>query len=147
MRNFRITRAIGAEFLRRKFKFVLMLFIAIAIITIAILFWLVNMNAWWWIFAVPMIVFLVLGVIILLIARVLVRIVQPELSTDQRTAVIAFVDRLESVTETVQTPPFMIFFYILKDTLRPRETTFIAMVIEDSVTLRPEFKVLKNHFK
>jgi len=78
--------------------------------------------------------------------RVLLRGLEPRQTVDQKRAVESFVDKMERVSEHLQTPQLVIVFRVLRDMFRPRQDSFIKRVAEDSKTLAPDFKRLQALF-
>lgn len=141
-----LIRAVSAEFLKRKFVAAVIVFAVAGAIFTALLGWLVSMSTWWLVLAVPMFGLMLFSVLMLLVVRISIGIFRPQLDKSQKTAVSDFVDKLERVAEQVQMPPFMIFLNIARNVIRPRNTTFIASVIQDSKTLKPDFQALQKLF-
>jgi hypothetical protein len=142
----RLTRAIGNEFLVRKLKSIVLLYAAISIVVVGIAIWLTTVSIWWWFLAAPVLGAALLGVIVLVVASWLLRLVAPQLTVKQNEAVIGFVDKLERVAENLQTPMFIIVFRVVRDVVRPREQTFIQTVAQDSTTLHTDFAKLQKLF-
>ena len=141
-----LIRALGAEFLNRKFVGSMIVFAVVAIVATALLVWLVSMSAWWLLLAVPLVGLVLFGTVSLLAVKFILGIIKPRLNSEQKTAIKSFVDKLERVAEQVQMPPFMIFFNVARDVIKPRKKTFIASVVEDSTTLKPDFQALQKLF-
>lgn len=139
-------RAIGGEFLRRKWKGILTLFTLVGVAIAIGCIWLITISAWWWLLAFPVFSAIIIGILALLIARVIIGIITPQLTRPQHTAVTDFVDKLERVAERAQTPPFWIAFKVIRDVIRPRDTTFIQEMTQDSTTLHTDYKELLKQF-
>lgn len=139
-------RAIGGEFLRRKWKGILTLFTLVSLALSIGCVWLITISAWWWLFAVPVFSAVILGIFGLLIARLVIGIITPKLSRPQQSAVADFVDKLERVAERAQTPPFWIVFKVIRDVIWPRNTTFIQDMAQDSTSLKSDYEKLLKVF-
>lgn len=139
-------RAIGGEFLRRKWKGILMLFTLVSAAFVIGCLWLISMSVWWWLLAFPVFSAIIIGILTLLIARFIIGMITPQLTQPQHTAVTDFVDKLERVAERAQTPPFWIAFKVIRDVIRPRDTTFIQEMTQDSTTLHTDYKELLKQF-
>jgi len=146
MHHIALSRAIGTEFLLRKYKSLRLTLAIAAAIVLLLLIWLTTVNIWWWFLAAPGIVVIMLGAVLLLFVRVLIRLLSPTLSQKQDTAVKGFVDKLERVADNIQMPPFMIVFQVIRDIIRPRNPTFIKTVVDDSSTLHADFAKLTREF-
>lgn len=141
-----VLRAVGVEFLKRKFVGAATMFAVAAVIVAVLLVWLISMSGWWLLLAIPMFGLMLLGILLLLIVRILIKIIRPQLDKSQKTAVSDFVDKVERVAEQVQMPSFMIFFNVARDVIKPRKKTFIATVVDDSTSLKPDFSALQKLF-
>lgn len=141
-----VIRAVGAEFLRRKYIGIVITYIVVFIVSAGVLGWLVSLSEWWWILAVIIVPFLILVGAALFFVRAVMKRLRPALTTDQTKRTKAFVDKMERVAEHVQTPMFMILFRIVVDVIRPSEKTFIESVAQDSSTLHADFLELRKHF-
>ncbi len=142
----RLIRAVGGEFLARKYKSLLLASVIISALLLALSVWLTTVNVWWWIFAVVVIVFIILGIVITIAGWIILGVLRPELTREQKTATGRFVDKLERVAENLQMPMFMIIFKVALDIIRPKEKTFIKTVAEDSTTLHEDFIQLSKFF-
>lgn len=142
-----LIRAIGSEFAGRKLKLILLIFGILALIALIGAIWLTTLSAWWWLLAVPVIIVVVLGILAGLVASLLVTMLRPSLTKPQKAGVKKFVDKLERVAETIQTPMFILVFRVVRDSVRPGGTTFIQSTAEDSTTLHKDFLELQRDFK
>lgn len=140
------SRAVGSEFVRRKLSGVTTLIVILSAVFLGLGIWLTTISPWWWILLVVIIAWILLGIILLVIAWFAVRILRPQMNTDQRRGVSDFVDKIERVSETVQITPFMIFFRILKDMLFPPEKPFIRQIADDSTSLHGDYAALAKLF-
>jgi hypothetical protein len=141
-----LVRALGSEFVGRKLKSVILLFGVFAAVTLAIAIWLVTVNVWWWLLAVPVIVFVVIGAIACLVVSRIVTLLRPSLTKPQKTGVSDFVDKLEHVAEGLQTPVFLIVLRVVRDIIRPNDKPFIIGLAKDSTSLRGDLKDLRRLF-
>lgn len=141
-----LVRAIGSEFIGRKFKTLLIVSVIAALVIVIAALWLTTLNAWWWLLAVPVIILTVLGLFLLLVVRAIIKELRPDLSSSQSTAVANFVNKLERVAENLQKPMFIIVFHVARDIIRPHKKTFIQNVAEDSTTLHKDFVELQRNF-
>lgn len=146
MQNLKLIRAIGSEFIARKYKSLLITFVIVSFIVLGLAVWLVNNSAWWWLLAVPLIIVILIGIGLLLTLRVAIKVLTPQLNKEQSKPLNDFVDKLERVAENIQTPPFVILLRVARDTVRPHKRSFIQSVAEDSTTLRTDFIKLQKYF-
>lgn len=139
-----VIRAVGAAYARRIIRpFIVGGSVLVATIVGGSL-WFTTQNAWWWIVAFIVICGAILFAIIVTGIFFVIRRVEPKLTKAQRKDVNAFVDKLERVAEHLQTPQFMIVYYVIRDTIRPRPDGFIQHVSQDSRTLAPDFEKLRR---
>ncbi len=141
-----LVRAIGSEFGARKLKSVLLVTGIILIIFVGIAIWLITMSAWWWLFAIPVILFSLFSIAAYLIARIVIKRLRPDLTKSQTSAVSSFVDKLERVADNLQTPMFIIVFKVVRDIIRPRSKPFVQTIVEDSSTLHKDLLELQKNF-
>lgn len=141
-----LIRAVGGEFLSRKFRSLAILFGAAALILATAMMWLTMIDAWWWLLAAPVIGLLVLGGLAILTAWWMLRFLRPKLTPPQATGTREFVDKLERIADHAQTPMPLILLRVARDMWRPRGTTFIQSVSTDSKTLSGDFMRLHRNF-
>lgn len=141
------SRAVGAEFLRRKLRSITTLASGAAIVLSGLSIWLVTISAWWWILLVIVVAWAVLGIILLAVAWLSTRLLRPDMTTVQKKAVSNFVDKIERVSETLQTAPFMIFFKVLRDMIFPSQQPYIRQLANDSTSLHTDYIALTKLFK
>lgn len=140
-------RAVGAAFARRA----LLPFIIIGGLLLLLLHimggWLITQSAWWWLLEALFIITTLVFIALIVIVHILLRAVAPALSKTQKHHVNDFVDKLERVAEHVQTPQIVIIYYVVRDTLNPRQGSFIESISQDSKTLAPDFARLRREFE
>ena len=123
-----LIRAIGSEFAIRKLRGIMLVFGLVSLALAAGLIWLTTLNAWWWLLAVPALMAVLLGTAILLITRLTVKALRPQMTKTQKKAVSGFVSKLERTADNLQTPLFIIVYRIVRDVVRPRGKSFIVSV-------------------
>ncbi len=137
-----VIRAIGSEFARR-------LFIPVAI-SGAIMFTLLiigvvflgTLSQWWLLLLIPVIAFLCIASAVLAVVWLVIRTVRPSQTKTQRTAVKSFVDKLQRLSDAVQTPKIVLLFRIVRDIAAPRKDGFIGSMADDTASLRRDFQAL-----
>lgn len=144
--NITLIRAIGSEFIIRKYRSLVLVLAIVAVAVLALMIWLITLSAWWWLLAAPVISLVIIGVLVALLVRVIIRAASPVLTKQQTKDVKDFVDKLERVADNLQTPAFIILFRVVRDTVRPRDKTFIQSMAEDSTTLHTDFATLQRKF-
>ncbi len=147
MYNQKLYLAIAAEFLQRKYRSIVIIFGIVFMLLIVSFVWLLSLSYWWLLVAIPVIGLLLVGGLLLVVSRIILRSIQPQISSEQSSAVSMFVDKLQRVADNLQTPPIVVMFYVIKDIIRPSDSTYIGSVINDSRTLKSEFQSLQTKFK
>jgi uncharacterized membrane protein len=140
-------RAITAEFARqfvRPFLWIGLGMIAVIVCLMAILAF--TLSPWWWLLTVPIAALGLVGLVIWILVRFILGQVSPHLNQQQKTATKQLVTKLQSATETIQTPYPVIVFYVIRDIILRRDSGFISQVTQQSKTLRPDFEALKKLF-
>jgi flagellar biosynthesis protein FlhB len=141
-----LIRAIGSEFVLRKFKSLLVPFVIAVTILLGVVIYLATLNAWWLIIALPIGLLTIVGSIVLVGIYMLMSAIRPQLSKTQKGQVSDFVDKMERVAEHVQTPLPVIIFRIVIDSIRKPQKTFIHAMAEDSTTLHSDYLQLRRNF-
>lgn len=144
--HIKTSRAVGAEFVRRKLSGITIIIAVVSALFLGIGIWLTTISSWWWILLAVIIAWILLGMLLLAVAWFAARLLRPTMTADQRHAVSDFVDKIERVSESLQTAPFMIFLRILKDMLFPSDKTFIRQIADDSTTLHSSYLQLAKLF-
>lgn len=139
-------RAIGAEFIRRQLRPFIIIGTIFVIILLTLGGWLTTQNAWWWILEALIILWSLLFLALTIAVCIVVRVLAPPLSKKQKRDVAQYVDKLERVAETIQTPQLAIIFYVVRDTIRPTKQSFIETISTDSKALAPDFIKLRKDF-
>lgn len=142
-----LIRALGAEFIRRKLRTITIIVGVLLFVLLALATWLTTLNSWWGIALVLVIVLACVAAFIVIGTRVLLAVLSPRVSKQQSADVKRFVDKLERLADLKHLSPPMIFLQFLRDTVRPRDVTFIESVTGDSTSLRSDYLALKKHFE
>lgn len=140
-------RAIATEFAQRVYTIVLIIAAAIIIVLIAVSIWLVSMSAWWWVLVIVFIAWILLGAILLTIAGVIITMTRPLQTKAQKKLVKTFVDKLQSVSEVLQTPRFMLLFRLVKTSLNPQRYNVIKNLTEHTVGLQRDLDEIIRSFR
>ncbi|MGB4758696.1 MAG: hypothetical protein WBP26_01440 [Candidatus Saccharimonadales bacterium] len=139
-------RAVAAEFGARLVRPMILIGVCLLVVVHGIGIWLTTIHAWWWlaeavfIFATLVFVLLVIG------SQIVLRVIAPRLNRQQKKATKAFVDKFERVTGNVGTPKFMLFYYVVRDTVQKRKNGFIITAARESTTLHTDFAKLCDLF-
>jgi membrane protein implicated in regulation of membrane protease activity len=142
-----IIRAISSEFITRKCKTLILIAGGISLIALLVTLWLTTLSPWWWLLAALIISFVIIEIIAILIARTLLKKLQPMLSKIQASHVVSFVDKLEKVAENVQLSPFIVMYRVIRDLIYPSDKTFISELASSTSLLHSDFVELQKSFK
>ncbi|HYG83429.1 MAG TPA: hypothetical protein VD907_00950 [Verrucomicrobiae bacterium] len=140
-------RAIGAEFANRIFITSALVTAGISIVFIALIVWLTSLSAWWWLLGVILIFIMAFAVTALIVAKVIINSVRPTQDRTQKQQTKAFVDKLQELSEVMQTPHFVLLFQAVRDIALPRENGFIASLSSETTSLKNDFIALTRSFK
>lgn len=139
-------RAISTEFATRMYLPVVLIIGGGAIAVIAVLIWLVTISAWWWIALAPVILATITFAIAAVITGLLLSLLKPRQTHDQRTKVKRFVDALQESSEAIQTPKFIILFRLVKDIVAPTGKGYVKELASNASTLRTGFQTIVASF-
>lgn len=140
-------RAIGSEFANRLWLPIIIIAAIISIVLIGLVWWLsVSVSGWWILLAIPVSVLLSVAFVVLTVFKLVIRYVAPPQNKQQKQQVVEFVDKLQSVSDAVQTPKIVLLFYVVRDIAAPRENGFVATLTTNSSTLKGDFTKLKRSF-
>jgi NADH:ubiquinone oxidoreductase subunit 6 (subunit J) len=139
-------RAIGADFARRLYYPVAITSAVILALLITAVFLLGTLSQWWLLLLIPVVILLCVAFGVFAIVWLVIRTVRPIQTKAQRLAVKAFVDKLQRVSDTVQTPKFILLFRIVRDIAAPRQDGFIGSIADDTTSLKRDFRELQKLF-
>ncbi len=107
----------------------------------------IKVSLWWLILLVPFIGTAVLLFLIGLGAHVVAHVIAPDMNKIQKQATKEFVNKAQGVAEGLQTPQFMIIYYLVRDVLRRKwDTGFVKTMTTKSTQLKPDFDALVKLF-
>lgn len=142
-------RAISAIILKKlinPLQFMAMIVLVALWVTMLLLVF--SFSSWWLLGLIVLVPLTILVTIIALASRLIIQFILPSaLSSDQRSAVNAFCDKILAVIEQSQTPHLIAGFLIAKDLLRRRESEFIRSIIGDSRSLLRDFQEIQALFR
>jgi membrane protein implicated in regulation of membrane protease activity len=139
-------RSIGAEYANRIYVVVAILFALSAVVSLGLSIWLTTLSNWWWILVAILIIALSVALGVLIIVKLVIRTVRPQLTRSQKQQTKKLVDKLERLSETAQTPKFFLLFRIVRDIAAPRDNGFIANISNDTSSLKADFVALSKTF-
>ena len=141
-------RAVGSEFANRLWLPIVIIAVIISVILIGLVWWLsVNVSGWWILLAIPVSILLSVAFVVLTVFKLVIRYVAPPQNKQQRQRVGAFVDKLQSVSDAVQTPKIVLLFYIVRDIAAPRDNGFVTTLTSNSSALKGDFTKLRQTFE
>lgn len=140
-------RSIGAEYANRIYLIVAILFGIAAVSTLGIGVWLTTLSNWWWILVILLIIVQSVALGVLVIVKLVIRNVRPYQTRAQKAQTKKLVDKLERLSETAQTPKFILLFRIVRDIAAPRDNGFIGHISHETKSLKNDFIELANSFK
>lgn len=142
----RTIRAIGSEFARRFYRSVFFITLGIILALIGLSAWLVTYSNWWWILLAAVIIISCMALIVLGAVYLIIRSSTPRQNPFQRNATHQFVDKIQLLSDTVNTPKIILLFRITKDLLAPRQDGFIGSISHATTSLRKDYAALIKLF-
>lgn len=144
---FLAVRAVSSEFARRIYS-PLVWFIGGALVTLLIIaIWLTTVNAWWWLFLIPVLLSVFVFLFASSVVGVAINILRPRQSKTQRKEVGVLVDKLQEVSEALQMPKTVLIYHLAKDTITPSGQGFVGNITSHAVTLKLDFQRIIASFK
>lgn len=140
-------RSIGTEFANRLFYPVVITGMIAAAIVVIATFWLTTLSGWWWLLFIPVIMAICIGLAVFIIVKLVIRSITPAQTKQQKQAAKQFVDKLQFVAETTQTPKVILLFRIVRDIAAPREHGFIGELASTTTSLKSDFVKIQRSFK
>lgn len=140
-------RAIGTEFAKRllvPIAVISALILALMIIGVMLL---ASLSQWWLLLLIPVVILLCVTLGVLVIMWLVVSTVRPVQTKAQHVAVKAFVDKLQRLSDAIQTPKVVLLFRIVRDVAAPRKDGFIASMTDDTASLKRDFQELRKLFQ
>lgn len=143
----RAVRAISAEFARRLYMPIVITVASMLVVLLALTVWLITISAWWWLLMVLLIIATVVFAVIATIAGVVITLFTPNQSKVQKQSVKKFVDKLQEVAETLQTPKFILMVRLIKDVAVPSDAGMVTQLTSHVSSVRPDFQAIVDSFK
>lgn len=141
-------RAVSALYARQIMKAFFITVGAIAVLLFAGTVYLIQeVSAWWWLMLIPIISFGLILAVLYAITRFIVQKLDPPQSPDQKEAVRQFVIKLNKAVETMQTPKFLVFIYLVRDAFTGNQHGFIQQATSHSMSLKNDFERLITLFR
>lgn len=141
-----VIRCIGTEFARRLlYPIAIVAGIALTLLVVGVVL-LGTLSSWWLLLLIPVVMSLCIVGAVITIIWLTVRLVTPPQTKLQRRAVKVYVDKLQRVSDAVQTPKVILLFRIVRDVAAPRKDGFISSITDDTTSLKRGFQELRDLF-
>lgn len=145
--SFLVIRSIGAEFAHRLYFPIAVTVMVILFCLVGVSVWLTTLSSWWWVLCIVLIILTVIIGVVFAVIAIIIHAVAPVRSRIQKTQTKAFVDKLQRVSDVVQTPKIVLLFRIVRDIIWPRKNGFITSLSSDTTSLKKDFVELRDTFK
>jgi NADH:ubiquinone oxidoreductase subunit 6 (subunit J) len=141
-----VIRCIGTEFARRLlYPIAIIASILLTLMVVGVLL-LGTLSSWWLLLLIPVVMVLCIVGAVLTITWLTIRLVTPTQTKTQRQAVKIYVDKLQRLSDAVQTPKVILLFHIVRDVAAPRKDGFISSITDDTASLKRDFQQLQKLF-
>lgn len=122
-------------------------FIVLAVLVIIIWILAHYFSAWWWIFAIPLVIITLIALAIRFVVSFIIgKIYRHPFNRLQREKLEDFTQKIISLAEARATPlPFYAFITVW-DIVRRRDATTIRKLIDDSRSLKSDYAALEKYF-
>jgi len=106
-----------------------------------------TLSTWWLLLLIPVVMVLCIVAAVLTILWLVIRTVSPAQTKVQRRAVKTYVDKLQRLSDAVNTPKVILLFRIVRDVAAPRKDGFIGSITDDTASLKRDFQQLQKLFQ
>ncbi len=142
-----VIRCIGTEFARRLlYPIAIVASILLTVMVVGVLL-LGTLSTWWLLLLIPVVMVLCIVAAVLTILWLVIRTVSPAQTKVQRRAVKTYVDKLQRLSDAVNTPKVILLFRIVRDVAAPRKDGFIGSITDDTASLKRDFQQLQKLFQ
>lgn len=138
-----VTAQYGLQLLRVTTYWTVAIF---ALVLIGVMVLAATVSSWWNLLLIPVVVLGSVAGIVWLITRALLRRFMPRLTSVQRTTVKGFVRKVAELSETIQTPYFIIIFYLVRDMVTRRSPGYMQQLATSSTDIARDFDLVKHAF-
>ena len=139
-------RALSVEFAKRLILPVFIIGLAVLVILIVITIWLTTMSSWWWILFGILLFFLLVFITVSIIVKLFLGVIKPAQTKSQQNAVKSFVDKLQDISDIVQTPKPFLLGRIVWDTVSKNNNGLVYSVSNHTTTTKKDFDALRASF-
>lgn len=148
MAQLTVARALTARLTRRVLNIATVAAILLLLVIFLVSWALAHfVSVWWWLLLMPFMSLFVVFLIVRLVVLLIVRLIHRErMTTEQKAAIDAFVDKLQALAEVRATPPWLIVAICVKDVLLYHEARTAKKLINGTAGLRRDYKALEALF-
>lgn len=145
----RAIRALTATVFQRVYRPVAWVIGGILCLLLVFTIWLsTTVSSWWWlllILLIPLVIIVILvGIVLWILSQ---RLLPRRLERTERVSIERFADKvIMRIAEVRATPPPVLVFFIAKDVIRGKKSTYLEGIIEDSTSLKQDFLEIRNLF-
>jgi len=140
-------RALSVEFARRLILPIFIVGASVLVISIVLAIWLTTINGWWAILLGFVLLWMVVFLVAALIVRLILKKLNPTQSSSQKAAVKNFVDKLQEISETIQTPKVFIVGRLVADTLNKNDNGLVRTMSNHTLTTKRDFDDIRKSFE
>ena len=140
-------RALTTEFARRIILPLFVIGLIILTTLIAATAWLTTLSGWWWILLSVCIIISAVFVIVSVVAITTMTAIKPRQTRAQRAAVKEFVNKLQAISDTIQTPKFVILFRIIWDAVNKNDNGLVRTLSSHTTTTKSDFDAIRRSFE
>ena len=140
-------RALSVEFARRLVLPVFIIGLSVLVLLIVGAVWLTTISGWWGILLGVLIVALLIFIAISIIVKIFLGIIKPVQTKSQQSAVKSFVDKLQEISDIVQTPKAFLLGRIVWDTVSKNNSGLVYTVSTHTTTTKKDFDAIRSSFE
>ncbi len=142
-----VIRAIGTEFANRVYTPVVIMAALLSAILIGGTLWLTTISLWWWLLGIPVVIAVSIVIAFSILIKLIIRYVMPSQTKAQRRAIKQFVDKLQTLSDVIQTPKVILLFRLARDVAAPTKDGFVGNLSHTSLSLKKDFSALLQSFR
>ena len=140
-------RALSVEFARRLILPIFIVGASALVLLTGLAIWLTSINGWWGILLGIVILWAIIFLVAATIVKVILKKLNPTQSSSQKTAVKNFVDKLQAISETIQTPKVFIVGRLVADTLNKNDNGLVRTMSNHTLTTKRDFDDIRKSFE
>lgn len=140
-------RALTAEFANRLFWPLLIIGGILSVLLISLSVWLTTLSGWWWLLFAVIALWVFIFAIATGIVGAVIQAVNPKQTATQKKAVKSFVDKLQDISDTLQTPKAFLLARIVWDVLRKNNNGLVYTMSSHTATTKKDFDAIRASFE